>query len=701
MTLGGVVVGSGALRQPEQSHARGFETQDLHNLISVARLSPPLKAAASQVRFSPDGKYLLVQVESGVYILDRHPLEVRAWIEAPGALLARFSSDSKTLVLATRELDITRWDLSTNKVSNGRSLGADTGCLTSELSANGSLAACLDPRLVLKVFRTDTDDEIVSVPSDGADSASYVGLIPLSQETGYAEPFGYLVSDTLEPLAGRGIFPARLLFSPGGHFLVAVESSRAPVCLDLVETRRVGCPAEIRKHPELTRGFVSPDEIAVADSDKRGRVQILAFPGGHRESTLGLTAPTAVLTTQPGYLVVRGTGNDREAALFDLRADAELRTTDQGTEMDLAGGTLATYSRDGELDLLDVKSGVREGKIALPAPWLPALRAAIASPNLDSIAVGIRGDGGLFRTATGDRVASLTGLRGGWFAENGKSYAGQYDGRTVSVLQPDPATGRSGRLWSQTVSSNTQFTIQDAHFSGPALLIFERSALYVTPSGVPFSPGYQRRGKLRALDVQTGGQLWSIDWQDDLPVPYADPQGKRLALGWRAESNGGKALAKRYPALRKQMEAVKLTLNDAVFEVLESATGKTVGVVLVRSGWGPGSFDSVYAAGDYLVCVQNGARITTYSLQTGEVQIRVFGYHPSVSGAAGLLAGAEGNRVRLYSLKDARLRGEYLFPNAPVYMRFSADGSRLLVLTVQQFLYNVSVARPALRRCPP
>jgi hypothetical protein len=74
--------------------------------------------------------------------------------------------------------------------------------------------------------------------------------------------------------------------------------------------------------------------------------------------------------------------------------------------------------------------------------------------------------------------------------------------------------------------------------------------------------------------------------------------------------SGGKALAKRYPALKKQMDAVKLTINDAVFEVLEAVSGKSVGTALVRVGWGPESFDSVFSVGDFLICVRDEVWVT-------------------------------------------------------------------------------------------
>jgi hypothetical protein len=42
-----------------------------------ADLSPPLRADIEQLRFSPDGKYLLAQDESSIYVLTRQPFAVK------------------------------------------------------------------------------------------------------------------------------------------------------------------------------------------------------------------------------------------------------------------------------------------------------------------------------------------------------------------------------------------------------------------------------------------------------------------------------------------------------------------------------------------------------------------------------------------------------------------------------------------------
>ncbi len=666
--------------------------EQLHGVLSRARLSPPLRGPARQIRFSSDGRFLLVHVESGIYILGRDPLEMRAWIYAPEILPARFSADSRMLILASRNLEITWWSLTDNRRIDQKILNVHDGCLVSELSANGELAACLDPALVLEIYRTDTGEQIVAerVMPDRLTSA---GIIPRNEGTAYAEPFGYGISDTLKPLADRELFGSQFLFSPDGHFLLLIDPHRSAACIDISARRKIDCPGTVKSHLNAAMCFVSPNEIAILGQHEPEKSQIITFPAGQFVAKLPFAARTAMTATQPKYLVVQGADDEGKVHLFDRNA-GKVVTSSKGSQMDVWADTLATYVREGELKLLGLDDVELEAKTVLPPPQLPRLRTASVSPSLDAIIFGVRGDGGLFRTAAGTRLMPFLRLRGGWFARPNELYAASCRGDELPgpVQKVDTNSGTYADAWSPALKSDRQFTILDTHFSGPVLFVHEQSSFYVSPPRGLDYPGHQKKSELRALDLENGRELWSKQWEGDPPVPYADPQGERVALGWRATMTGGQALAKRYPALKKRLDAVRLTIDDAVFEVLEASSGKAVGTTLVRVGWGPESFDSVFSLGDFLICVRDGARVTVYSLSTGEIHARVFGYYISASAVTGLLAAADRNHLRLYDLKTGAKKDEYLFPDAPVYTHFSADGKQLLVLTAQQLVFVLDVA---------
>jgi len=681
-----------------------------------------LRSTPQQIRFSSDGKYLLVQLESGIYILNRRPLEIQTWIYAPDILPVRFSADSKTLILATRSLAITRWNLADNRRSDETILKKRGGCLASELSPHGDLAACLDPSLVLELYRTDTGERILGqqVLTEQERLAAGIvstGIIPRNEGTAYAEPFGYGFFYTLEDLANREIFGARFLFSPDSHFILMLDRAhRTAVCVDSTARRKVRCPGIIKDHWNATICFVAPNQIAVLDPGNPEKSQILEFPGGQLVTKLDLAARIATPATQSNYLIVRGPDKWNEVRLFDWHVGLALKPQEDA-QLDVTNETLATYSRQGELKLVHLAEDALEAHTILPAPVLPSLRVANASPTLETLVLGVRGDAGLFRTTTGNQLMAFRRLTGAWFAEDDKLYIAEsrQDGLPVPIKEVNLNRETTTDTWSPTFKSDPQFTILDTHPAGPALFVLEQPSVYVFPDGHSESPGHQSIHKLRALDIKTGRELWLRQWVHhtpgvvggegvgqfpvrtwyDPPVPFADPQGDRVAIGWRAMTSGGQSLAKRYPALKRQMDATELTLNDAVFEVLEAASGKSVGTALVRVGFGPESFDTVFSVGDFLICVRDGARVTVYSLSTGEIQTRLYGQYISASAASGLLAAADGNHLRLYNLKNGSKIDEYPFPEAPIYTRFSMAGNRLLVLTAQQFAYILDVATPS------
>jgi hypothetical protein len=94
--------------------------------------------------------------------------------------------------------------------------------------------------------------------------------------------------------------------------------------------------------------------------------------------------------------------------------------------------------------------------------------------------------------------------------------------------------------------------------------------------------------------------------------------------------------------------------------------------------------------------VKDNMRITAVSLAEGDEHLHLTAQDSEPFAPAGLLAmSADGGRVDLYDLVAGARKDRYSFPENIAYMRFSADGNRLLVLTEYQNVYVLDLKQPA------
>jgi len=143
---------------------------------------------------------------------------------------------------------------------------------------------------------------------------------------------------------------------------------------------------------------MAPDQIAVLDPDDPEKSQIAEF----QEAALNQTSPCGPRCYSRDAVEIPNRSGQRQSGRSPpvRRGFGRALKAQEGALMDIMGGTLAVYSRQGEITLANVRDDKLEARTILPPPWLPTLRVANASPNLEDIVVGTRGDAGLFLTAT-------------------------------------------------------------------------------------------------------------------------------------------------------------------------------------------------------------------------------------------------------------------------------------------------------------
>jgi hypothetical protein len=195
------------------------------------------------------------------------------------------------------------------------------------------------------------------------------------------------------------------------------------------------------------------------------------------------------------------------------------------------------------------------------------------------------------------------------------------------------------------------------------------------------------------LDWATGKELWKREFFENGPIPFADPQGDRLVLGWYAEALHAQAAAKRIPSVWEVFKRAKISKLDSYFEIVDALSGNSLGGVLVQVGSGPMSYDAAFSAGDALFLIKDGKRVSVYSLQDGSLKTRLVGGTPAASSRANLFAMEQGpGHLSIFDLATGAKLDEEIFSEPIAYTHFSADGNRLLVLTRYQVAYVLDVS---------
>lgn len=666
----------------------------LHGLLSKVQLSPPLQGRLRAIRYSPDGHYILVQDESAVYVIRRSPTAVLFAFPADLALPVRFTADSSGIVLATRSRRAQKWSVEQGQPSEAKQFGEGEDCYIATLSPHGDLYACLGMQLDVHVFNVESKQEIFASRLGDSPNENLHAVLPFHVGLARSEPFGYFAGGftTVLPLTST-LATSNLQFSPSGRFLVAVDLFRGAFAFDLEQKRKIRLGGSL--HHAVEQGgfhFVADDRVAFISPDKAADSGLLSFPSGADLGKLNV-AGAAESTSNPQYLI-HVSEDGQTAKLLDLQTKTESFQVSRGGG-DVFGEEVASYAADTGLTISKIGADHPEIRGRVPAGPIPTLLTALASPDLQTIVLSVRGQGAAFRMSDGKRIATFPSVRGAWFDGDQQAYlripVGQSESTNVETL--NTSTGSSQVVWPiEEVPLHKQSLV-----SGPIVLSESIDELYLNFNGKRF--GY----KLRALDFKTGTTLWTHDhgsepsrYNDQDPaLTFTNPQGETVVLGWEASLDQAKSVAKHDPVAEQAMKHVKVTDRDTVFEVLDARTGNVLHVAFVPGGSGPQGYTSAFTDGDWLIAVKDEMRITAVSLSKGDERLRVTGRNPAVSGVSDLLATSdESGRLSLYDLRTGSRRDVFQLPAEVAYSRFSADGKRLLALTQEQIVYILDVSAP-------
>lgn len=669
---------SAAAAMPQTTRPR----EELHGVLSRQQLKPPLRDAGISLHYSPDGRYLMAQDSTGLYVFSREPLRLRLLIGTEDVYPARITSDSQEIAVIGHSLTLDREKLPAGPKMEQTTLPFRDGCLDAELSPGAEFAACLTPDFTLIIQPLSSSQQTFSESLDRPTAPFQVVFIPLGADTAFSSPFGFRLSNKWDLLVNRGLKFLPLHFSSDGKNLFVADGLNG-FRVDLTTRQKTSLPGPLRKRTFATFSVLKDDRVLLVGGEKEEAPAILSLKSGNVVAVPSLKADAARLASNPRYALLSQTGivGDR---VFDLDQNRELETP-VNLAVDIFENEMAIVNDKGELFLYHIGETLPFRFSELPLDPLPVLHAAAVTPSLDRVAFALNGSGGVFSLDTGQCLYSGSSFASVNFSDSPSTYllAPRNQKLPPRVLQIDLSSARSTPEWSggKDVLRSGGTVLLEYGFESP----MGHGIAMIQENGLPY--------RLRALEPATGKELWKREFPYDPPVPFADPQGERLVLAWNAKSPGGESAAKSIRSAWDIFKHAKLTKLDSFFEVLDARSGKSVAGVLVQQGSGPYSYDAAFSAGDSLFLMKDGKRISVYSLQDGNLKARLVGGIPTANAQSKLFALEEGpGRLCIYDLVTAVKLDQQIFPDAIAYSHFSADGNRLFVLSKHQVAYILDVS---------
>ncbi len=312
-------------------------------LLSAGPPPQPRGPGLRHLRFSPDGRYILAQDDSGITVLSVRPFAVHFRAPAQNAGLAEFTPDSRQFVfisgathadatklaLAPSAARVERWSIAGRAQVESTEIRLPP-CAVQSLSPDGRFVGCVDFAGTLRLV------------------AVALGEILLEKR------------NTLHAIADP--VSSRIDFSPDSRYVVAaLDFTDGPPALawDLVEKKALPLPAGL--HERFSAGrfvFVAPDRVVIQRMRVVGiwnfrgvlTTTVVAFPSGDTLSTPTLPRGYLFRAADPGFVLVRPAGQFPVGAI-------EYRTgfaiTGWRSALDVLGSRYVAERANGELGLYE------------------------------------------------------------------------------------------------------------------------------------------------------------------------------------------------------------------------------------------------------------------------------------------------------------------------------------------------------------
>lgn len=637
--------------------------ESLRHLIAKLELSPPLRSDITHIKFSPDGKHLLVQDESSINVMTREPFVPIFRIEAADAYAAHFTPDSQSIIFHTNNLRVEKWSVPEKKMTDVREIVVSKGCLQTQLAPDGQMIACVTPRFDLRLIEVNS------------------GKVAFEKKEFFVPNYEVISMTTGRVMlrmnsVDLGLAILNMRFSPSGRYFAAgyyerrVGGGDTTLILELPGMNKVSVPDNVKSAIANGFTFMTDNRIVGINRDNTEKSPLMTFPDGKVLGEYALWRKNMVPATHGDYLIIRPVRN-YAAGVMDLKTKNIVKVNEQPA-LDIYDDVLAVEMRNGEVGLYQMQGNKVLATAVLPPSSLSGLVAAELSPKADYVVLSSKSRGGMWDLRTGKAVLYLRGFSGGYVSPDGHLYADfpKYETAERNIARLNFNTGEivPGKKLEHPNSSQI----------GPYVLVI-RSAKMIALKN------YDEDVIVDVHEAATMKLLWSKSYPKEAPQAWIDYRKHTASLLWDITTEAARDEIKKDPALSQKLSNLKDKSADYLVKVLDMRDGTELGKLVIETGKGSFRLEQVYAAGDLVLVADSENRILLYSLKTGELKGRVFGDYGTVSPNGKLLCVTnESGKLNIYDLATMQNIEQFVFTGSVTLVDFSEDGKKLIVLTSNQ-----------------
>ncbi len=622
----------------------------LHGILLDKKLNPPLGSDVSHFRFSPDGKHLLAQDDSSIYVISREPFVFLFRIDALDAYPAQFTPDSRSIVFHTPALRVQIWDVDEERRVSAHELVVQDRCYQSTISPDGGTLACLGVNFDLKLI------------------ALASGKVLFSKKDFFILDFFTFLFFFRDLISHKPVIP--MAFSPDNQYFLAAWQEKT-VALNLSTMEGISLPGRIKGLLPGGFAFIGPDRLAGIRSRDLEKSALVRFPSGELISHLLLAHQWLIPPGHGDYLILSPV-NEHPVGIMNLEMK-KILIPNRSRAADIYDGIFVRQDRDGGIGLYDVKhleTNLR--RIRPPTSRLGRLRAFALSPGMKWLAISHVSRGGIWDLSSGARVDHTCGFAGAHFNSAGRLFADfpkfeKLERSVYSLSYPGPRETRVRKI-----------EAEDARQYGR----------YLLDTLKPDEPKSRRPPGLEIRDIETGGLLWTREFAHDFPTLYIAPRNETMVCVWDAEDREAKEKIKRDPRRQDQLGSRRAAKWSHLAEVLRLSDGKQLGRLVVGGKESSFALSQAFAVEDFLVVTDRTDRILVFSLSGGQLVGHTFGLNPVFAKDASLMSVEDGPGVlSIYDLPSLKKVDQFFFCDPISAVEFCDGGKQLFVLTADQNAY--------------